>query len=509
MSGAKGRLTAAAIAIFALSACGHSGSIAPVPLDLSSFQRAQVSTTTTTSNHAGINGAVVYSLGDGGPNTALTQDLRIGADGKAYWSTTPNLTYPDLPTSGEMGSFDLSSHADSYQALSYAPGNIDETSDGSVWVTEFNNVSGDPTIDRYAGIYGGDTPISIPVGTMNNPNGFGNGIDGGIAVGSDGAVWFGSDDSGQVGEITPSTNAVSVYDLNQPNGAYEPTPQLMTLGSDGNLWVTDGVNDGVFRVDVSGSGQGSNSYFPLPQGPFGGYPYSNGELEGITEGSDKKLYTGAVVYLNAYGNFDAGKIAANPVFSSIALPVLGFRPFVLAAAPGKIFFNEIHFGGLGIYNITTKQVDVLPLFPQAYGGIAVDAKGVPWLTCTTSSGAGCIENVPLSSTWAVYPSASIDLYTVGINGEALPPGMIGIGETGNSGPFKVRTSNPSMCTANILKGFNHDIQVNPVAVGKCTVIVTDAHSRSVKVAVTVKFGSGPQEARVRGLMQPANARGAR
>jgi hypothetical protein len=243
---------------------------------------------------------------------------------------------------------------------------------------------------------------------------------------------------------------------------------------------------------VSGGAKGTSTYVQLPQGPYGsGNPIN---LQGLIQGPDLNIYTGDPA--PDYGYLDAGAADANPTFSSLSLPSTGIEPYVFAKFGDKIYFNEIHFEGLGIYNVKTKHVVVLPLLPAAFGGIAVDAWGNPWIGCIPTSQTGCLERVTLSRTWQVYPSRSINLYTTDFYGETLPPGLIGIGENGESGPFTVTTSNAAVCTAGVLAGYGHNIQVNPVKPGSCSLAISDAHGRTINVAVHVINGKGSPQAHV-------------
>ena len=481
MSRVRSRYVAAVLCILGLGACG--GHAAPgIPQFPMQFQRAESLESSGTS---------VFTLGDGTVNSQQISDMRVGADGKLYYSTSPSVAQSPVPTSGEIGSFDFTTHAQVYQTVAYLPGFLEETSAG-VWVGEANNSTGNPAFDRYTAIGGTDTPIPIPIAKTNGF--FGNGIYGGIAIGADGQLWWGTANLPQVGEIDQSSNAVTVYTLATPAGGFAPSPQFMTLGSDQSIWVTDTNNDNVYRVASTGSTKGTSTFTQLPQGPS-----SNASVEGIIGGADKNIYTGTTFYLAAgHGAFDRGPEVASPTFTSLALPSLGIEPYVLAAAGKKIYFNDLHFSGLGIYNTATGALVILPLAKPASGGIAVDSTYTPWLACTARKVA-CIERVALSSTWAVYPSSNIKLYTLDQYGNALPPGLVGIGELGNSGPFTVGSSNAAICTASVISGFDHDIQVNPVAPGTCTLTVTDAHARSANVAVTVVKGKGMPQLRVRGL----------
>ena len=475
----------------ALSGCG-ARSMAPPSLSPEAFQRVQSADVRDA-------GTQVFTLGDGGTNAAWVMGLSTGADGQLYYSVGAASSGCPSPTSGEIGSFNVSTHAQSYQTVAYWPGFLLETAHG-LWVEEVNNTSGNPTIDHYTAVGGTDTPVSIPIGPFSCVY-FGNGIGGGIAAGADGELWWGSDNSPQVGEIDQTTNGVSVYTLGTPAGGLVPQPQFMVSASDKNIWVTDTSNDAVFRVVGIGTSKGTSTYTILPQGES-----YNPILEGITEGSDHKLYTGSE-YLSSSsisGYLDSGAPAKSPAFSSIALPSAGSFPYILAPSKTKIYYNDFIWGGLGSYDPATGELVILPLRnplgASGVGGITVDASGTPWVGCTITNGTtqiACIESVKLTATWKVYPSGSIKLYTQSQQGTPLPPGLIGIGETGNSGPFTVMSSDTTICTASVISGFDHNIQVNPVKAGKCTLSITDAHSRTVNVAVQVIKGKGYPYARVR------------
>lgn len=472
-------------AAFALCVAACSGRQTPaVPVNFAQFQHVQNTAAGALSNSPG---TTVYTLGDGGSNAHQVEDMRIGADGKMYYTTGPD---HDPPMSGEVGNFDFATHKQTYQTVAYWPAYLDETAHG-LWVEEANNISGQPTIDHYSGIGGTDTAIPIPIATAGPGVPF-NGIFGGLSTGADSQVWFGASWSAQAGEINQSTNAVKVYALPTPFVKMTPNPYDMALGADNHLWMTDVQNDGVYRITSGGANKGSATYTVLPPG------LRNAAAYGLASGSDHKMYVGFCCVAPLYsGALDKTPEVAAPNFSTIAMPaapVVGID--VLSAAPGKMYFNEFDFGGLGVYDIKTGSVTILPLSTFAIDAILTDPSGNPWLGCMTTSGVACIERVVIPSKWQVYPSTSVTLYTEGPHGKALPPGLIGIGETGNSSPFKVTSSNTGVCTASMIAGFTHDIEVNPVSAGTCTLAVTDAHSRTVDVTVTVVSGKGSPQARV-------------
>ena len=466
----------AAASFIVLAGCAGSG-MTPAPAPYSA--RVQLPQSAPSSPiHA-------YYIGDGSNDSFYLSDLRTGADGRLYFALNGlNLS----PTNGEIGWFDPRSHTQRFVYTNvYEPAFIQESGDGSVWVSEFNNASGQPTIDRYAGIGGKVTPIAIPVGPFNG--GPYNGLNAEMAVAPDGAVWFGSDQSSQIGTIDPSTNAVTVYNISAPNEPWGAVPQYMTMGSDGALWVSDFFNDGVYRVATAGPSKGTSTFSQLPQGPW-----SSTKAEyalGLREGGDGKLY---VAGNGQNGGFvDRAPVSANPSFKPMPRPALDPQSSLIAAGGGKVYFNDNHYSSLGVYDVASKRTVFLPLegaidsLPIQYGGpVAVDASGTPYVGCI-ANGSTCIESITLTATWNVFPGTSVVFPGKDPYGNPLPSGMIGIGETGNSGPFSVAAK--GNCDAAIIKGFDHDIQVNPLAIGKCTLAITDAHARTVHVSIDIVNGS--------------------
>jgi len=177
-------------------------------------------------------------------------------------------------------------------------------------------------------------------------------------VGADGELWWGSNNSPQVGEIQQTSNTVAVYNLGTPAGGVAPSPQFMVSASDENIWVTDANNDAVFRVVGTGVSKGTSTYTILPQGEsFNPFP------EGITEGGDHKLYVGSeyIGSTSLSGYLDGAAPAKSPVFSSIGLPAVGSFPYIFAPFKTKIYYNDFIWDGLGSYESSTGELVILPL----------------------------------------------------------------------------------------------------------------------------------------------------
>jgi len=177
----------------------------------------------------------------------------------------------------------------------------------------------------------------------------------------------------------------------------------------------------------------------------------------------------------AGSQLDSAVPAKSLSFTSVSLPA-GAVPYLSTPdANGIVYFSDYRYYGLGVYNTSTGSLVDLPLPAPIAGQIVIDTKGVPWTACVSAlvlPRHACIERVALTSTWEVFTAATLTLYTQDQYGNPLPPGLLGIGETGNSGPFTVSSSNTHVCTAQVVSGFDHNIAVNPLKAGTCTLSIT-------------------------------------
>ncbi|MBV8489842.1 MAG: hypothetical protein JO199_04860 [Candidatus Eremiobacteraeota bacterium] len=425
-------------------------------------------------------GVTVVTLGNGNPKySGQVFDLRVGTDGGLYYSLDPLGLASPTPGNGTIGRYDFATQKQQYALTPYQPGFLEQTSTG-VWVAEAADPSGKVIVDHYKSIGGTNKPIDLPIGPFKGQ--LFSGLGGGTAIGSDGRIWFGSSNSPQLVALDQSTGSPEVYNLPIPSNGATPQPQYMAAGPDKSLWVSDDNNDSVWRVTTAGKA----TVTVLPQGnPFAKSPYQL--TQGIGIGTDNKLYAASMgieakTYAQYGGSFNAGAPALSPKFASIKVPPVS-SPYVVASAGGKVYFNDIGIDGLGIYDIASGKVVVLPLSPLAFGGIAVDPQGNPWVAClelTPTTGpkhVACIERVVLTSTWELYPSTNFSV----VSGSSV---AVGVGETGNSGPFTASSSD--LCKIAPIAGFDHDFLLTPViSSGTCEISVKDAHGRQVSAKVTV------------------------
>ncbi len=186
--------------------------------------------------------------------------------------------------------------------------------DGNIWFVELN---GSPN----AGI----GRINVDTGAITDiPTGsrFINPYD--LTTGPDGKVWFTDSSDNQLGEIDPTTFAITVFPL--------PTftdPFGITAGPDGNLWFT--AEGDPFAGVPPEIGQFNPTSHALAV-----FSAQGTEPQGITVGPDGNLWYG-----ERTGN-DVGEI--NPTTHALAefpVPTAGAEPASIAAGPdGNLWFVE-------------------------------------------------------------------------------------------------------------------------------------------------------------------------
>src|SRR5579872_1129401 len=107
--------TTALAGVVLLSACASHAST-PIPGGSDAFQLALAS-----SAGGGTNGGKVYVIGDGSAQTGFLMTLSYGFDKQLYYATTPSYNN-GWSTSGEIGKFSPSTHAQTYETVPYGPG---------------------------------------------------------------------------------------------------------------------------------------------------------------------------------------------------------------------------------------------------------------------------------------------------------------------------------------------------------------------------------------------------
>jgi virginiamycin B lyase len=151
---------------------------------------------------------------------ALSGDFSMAPDGLDPFAESPTYRYK-LPTHGAQAGY------------------VAVGSDGATWFTEFN----EPKIGR-VDTFGNLTEYTIPSGNY--------GVE--IAAGQSGMLWFteiiptGGPNPAAVGSISTSG---SIVEYPVPNAASSQL-QGIALGSDGNMWFVDSGNDAIGTITPAG-----------------------------------------------------------------------------------------------------------------------------------------------------------------------------------------------------------------------------------------------------------------
>lgn len=243
-----------------------------------------------------------------------------------------------------------------YQAAGSGPNGIVTGSDGALWFTDAGHNSIDrvtadghvtnqypiPTTNSVPTDITGPLPdgslwflemngITVNIGKVSvtgaiNEYSSGSGRTSGIAIGSDGNIWFGDVDHFAVAKMDPVTHVVTDYwippgtSANPNNGAY---PVQITAGPDANLWVVDEPENTIWKVTTGGN--------------FTGYQFSGTHrgFNSITVGADNNLWIGEPS-ANLIGRMTiAGALTEYPIPTAAAgVGGIGLGP------DGNVWFTE-------------------------------------------------------------------------------------------------------------------------------------------------------------------------
>jgi virginiamycin B lyase len=234
-----------------------------------------------------------------------------------------------------------------------------------------------------------------------------------ITAGSDGAMWFVENNTGNIGKIS-TAGVLTEFPTSIAQGTC--TAQIAS-GPDGNLWVTfgnalgPGTHGPVLRVNTAGTITGS---FQTPQ------PASC--AASITTGPDRALWLGELVLTGDR----IGRLTTDGSFSEFSIPRGGGpEPLGIATGPdGDLWFTE--FAAFRVGQVTTSGVFTEYLLPgisfngTSYTGPVLDEPfsivagpdGALWFTeyGTDKIGrittAGAFTEFPLPTAKA-YPSSIV------------------------------------------------------------------------------------------------------
>jgi virginiamycin B lyase len=164
----------------------------------------------------------------------------------------------------------------------------------------------------------------------------------GIAVGSDGALWFTENEGNKIGRITTS-GVLTEYPLPSSGGS---GPSSIAAGPDGALWFV--LPAAIGRITTAGV----ISEYPVPE-------FVPGPPGGITAGPDGAMWFVA-------GNSGIGRISTAGATTFYKLPVSGGSPAAIISGPdGNLWFTDGNHSALD--RITT--AGVVTQFPITQGPV--------------------------------------------------------------------------------------------------------------------------------------------
>jgi streptogramin lyase len=343
------------------------------------------------------------SSGAGESSPIHPEAITAGPD-SALWFTTDSSLIGRISTDGTITEFAASGLGSTTSAIVAGP-------DGALWFTGTPGGIGRITT---SGVVSEFALPQIPPAAGSAAGTAGTqALAIGIAVGPDGALWFG----GVPGEVGRITTAGVVTELPVGSGT---TPDAITSGPDGALWFT-GSSDQVGRITTAGVVTEFATKGAFPIGPA--IPT---EPQAIVVGPD-----GALWMTDETGTI--GRMTTSGAFTRFALPgnfsqVTG----VVAGPDGNLWFTEQEDGQTGgqqpaIGEMTPAGVAKLYPLPQGTtldpnrgvaanpGSITTGPDGATWFTENDAIGRittdGTIEQFPLAT-----PGATPEDITAGPDG---------------------------------------------------------------------------------------------
>lgn len=277
---------------------------------------------------ADIPGATIRAI----PTPAGTSFPSIagGPDGRLWAVDAGNV--PRVGWIGPDGSFDGFALAGPFGPYP-VPRGVVAGPDGNVWITVLRRNDAKVAVGSQIGRV--TTSGSITVIDVPTANAFEQG--GGLAVGSDGNVWFTEITVHKIGRVTP---AGSVTEFPLPSGGIYPGP--MVLGPDGNLWFTEGAAK-VGRITT----QGAVTEFRVPITSGISTP------SGIAAGPDGNLW------FTDNGQNSIRSVTPQGAFSAaIRVPTASAAPFGIVSGPdGNLYFTELFSRRIGRLVPSTSAID--------------------------------------------------------------------------------------------------------------------------------------------------------
>lgn len=239
----------------------------------------------------------------------------------------------------------------------------------------------------------------------------------GIALGSDGAMWFTERDANNIGRISPD-GAVSEFPVPTPKSG----PESIAAASDGTLWFTEIYGSKIGRITTSGQ---ITEYSVAYPGPWD-----------ITAGPD-----GAMWFTEQPGSTRIGRIDLSGTISEFPAIRSGTANGIVAGPDGALWFTNP--GNNSIARLTTSGDEIEYILhgdagPTSPAKIVTGPDGALWFTQYSSNEIGRITT---SGQIQEYRISQLPIYGVGPYSIASgPDGALWFTEHNGTGPNNDRYS---------------------------------------------------------------------
>jgi virginiamycin B lyase len=237
------------------------------------------------------------------------------------------------------------------------PGGIATGSDGALWITDEGT---NQSIIRMTA--NGVVTNIFPLAPGSTPDQ--------IVSGPDRKIWFTNFGATSVGRVDPANPPSTPEKF--PTG---PQPSGITVGPDNaSLWFTEFANNQLSQMNLAGTVTGSISI-----------PTSASEPSDIAVGPDQRLW------FTEQKRDKIGAVISVPGSTPTEFPLAtGAAPSGIIATGGYLWFTEAGLAQIGRIS-TGGQIDLFGPTGADPSGIAVGRDGALWFTMTGASAVGRIE----------------------------------------------------------------------------------------------------------------------
>ena len=282
------------------------------------------------------------------------------------------------------------------------PAGLAVGSDGNLWFTE-------PNVAKIGRITpkGTITEFTLPTDSKANS----------ITAGPDGNLWFVDGDHGKIGRMSPADGIITEF---QEDGVVS-----ITAGPDGNLWFT-ASNAKIGRISPAGA----ITEFNLPSSSTGAFTSRTASPMSIVAGSDGNLW-----FTEFPNSEKIGRITLQGATAEFLVPAKSSMPLGIAAGPdGNLWFTE-SLAGIGR---VTPEGEIwefsIPTVDANASGIVAGPDGNLWFA--ESSG-----------NRIAYITPAGDVTECPILADASYPNVLVVGPDGNiwfteSGTNRIAHTNP-------------------------------------------------------------------